>query len=298
MQNMGRTDSSRAVPTVLNEKAIRQFSDSAIRQKRSKQTNKQAPQRLSTSAKKMFKLFQKHKTTTTTLGSHLQLDFHSHLIPGIDDGSPDITTSIQLIKAFIDLGYKKLITTPHIYKDYYPNTTAIIKEGLKTLQKAVKEEALDIEIEAAAEYFIDANFEKLLMEKDLLPIFDNQVLIEFSFFGPPPNLAELLFEMQIKGYQPILAHPERYSFLQGDIRQYQELKSMGCLFQANLLAFTDHYGKPVKETAHNLLKHKLYDYAGTDLHHIKHVALLNKLNEDYKMVNKLVEYGFKNCNIA
>jgi len=244
----------------------------------------------------MFKLFQKHKPTTK-IGSHLQLDFHSHLIPGIDDGSPDLETSIQLIKAFIELGYKKLITTPHVYKDYYPNTTAIIQEGLKTLQQAVREEKLDIEINAAAEYFIDQHFEKLLADKDLLCVFENQVLVEFSFFGPPPNLSEILFEMQIKGYQPILAHPERYAFLQADLRQYNELKSMGCLFQANLLAFTEHYGKPVKETALSLLKNKLYDYAGSDLHHMKHAALLNKLNEDYKMVNKLVEYGFKNETI-
>lgn len=244
----------------------------------------------------IFKLFNKKPKPTTSIASQLQVDFHSHLIPGIDDGSPDIETSIQLIKGFINLGYKKLITTPHVYKDYYPNTTDKIKEGLKTLKKAVKEEDLDIEIEAAAEYFIDLHFEKLLAEKDLLCVYENQVLIEFSFFGPPPNLNEILFEMQIKGYQPILAHPERYSFLQGDIRQYNELKSMGCLFQANLLAFTDHYGKPVKEIALLLLKNKLYDYAGTDLHHAKHMAFLNKLNEDHKMIQKLVEYGFMNNN--
>ncbi len=246
----------------------------------------------------MFNLFQKHKPKTTTLGSHLKVDFHSHLIPGIDDGSPDIETSIQLIKGFIDLGYKKLITTPHIYKDYYPNTSIIIKEGLKSLQRAIKEEELEIEIDAAAEYFIDANFEKLLSNKDLLCVYDNQVLVEFSFFGPPPNLNELLFEMQIKGYQPILAHPERYGFLLGDLKQYNDLKSRGCLFQANLMAFTEHYGKPVKEIALSLLKNKMYDYAGTDLHHVKHLDILNKLNEDHKMVGKLMEYGFMNSSIG
>ena len=245
----------------------------------------------------IFKLFKKNNLTTS-IGSQLQVDFHSHLIPGIDDGSPDIDTSIQLIKGFINLGYKKLITTPHVYKDYYPNTTEKIKEGLEILKKAVKEEDLDIEIEAAAEYFIDSYFEKLLADKDLLCVYENQVLVEFSFFGPPPNLNEILFEMQIKGYQPILAHPERYNFLKGDMKQYNELKYMGCLFQANLLAFTDHYGKPVKEIALALLKNKLYDYAGTDLHHVKHLAFLNKLNEDHKMVRKLIDYGFKNASIV
>ena len=121
-------------------------------------------------------------------------------------------------------------------------------------------------------------------------------MVGFSFFGPTPNLNEILFEMQIKGYQPILADTERYSFLQGNIKKYEELKSTGCLFQANLLAFTDHYGKPVKDTALSLLKNKLYDYAGTDLHQMKHIALFNKLNEDHKMIQKLTEYGFMNSS--
>lgn len=99
----------------------------------------------------MFNLFTKSKPSTTSLGTLLTVDFHSHLIPGIDDGSPDIETSIKLIKGFMELGYKKLITTPHMYQDYYKNTSGIIKEGLEKVKKAVKEEGLDIEIEAAAE---------------------------------------------------------------------------------------------------------------------------------------------------
>src|ERR1044071_2149482 len=125
--------------------------------------------------------------------SWLKADLHSHLIPGIDDGSPDIETSLQLIRGMAGLGYKKLITTPHIIWDMYRNTRESILERLEELRAAVKAEGLAIEINAAAEYFIDDYLEGVLKRKEpLLTISGNMVLVEFSMAHHPFSLKEIL----------------------------------------------------------------------------------------------------------
>src|SRR5688572_4983731 len=187
--------------------------------------------------------FGKKKTSSIDL-SWLGADMHSHLIPGIDDGAPDIATSLELIKGLQQLGYKKLITTPHILWEVYPNTTEIITQGLASLKKAMADEGITIELHAAAEYFIDEYFEENLKKKiPLLPISGNMVLVEFSMITAPMDLQQVLFEMQIQNYQPVIAHPERYIYLTQSKQFFDELKDAGCLFQLNLLSLTGYYGK-------------------------------------------------------
>ena len=211
--------------------------------------------------------------------SWLHTDMHSHLLPGIDDGSPDIKTSLELIQGLEALGYKKLITTPHVLWEIYPNTSEIINESLAALQKAVKDEGINIELKAAAEYFIDEYFEAQLQNKaPLLTISGNKVLVEFSMVTAPMDLQQVLFEMQIQAYQPVIAHPERYSYLLNRRELFDELREAGCQFQANLLSFTGYYGKPVLELAEYLAKKGYYDLAGTDLHHERHLSMLQKLS--------------------
>jgi tyrosine-protein phosphatase YwqE len=211
--------------------------------------------------------------------SWLHTDMHSHLLPGIDDGSPDIKTSLELIRGLEALGYKKLITTPHVLWEIYPNTSEIINESLAALQKAVKDEGINIELKAAAEYFIDEYFEAQLQNKaPLLTISGNKVLVEFSMVTAPMDLQQVLFEMQIQAYQPVIAHPERYSYLLNRRELFDELREAGCQFQANLLSFTGYYGKPVLELAEYLAKKGYYDLAGTDLHHERHLSMLQKLS--------------------
>ncbi|HYO22647.1 MAG TPA: CpsB/CapC family capsule biosynthesis tyrosine phosphatase [Flavisolibacter sp.] len=217
---------------------------------------------------------------------------HSHLIPGIDDGSPDMATSLELIRGLRNLGYKKLVTTPHILWEVYPNTTDTITTGLKSLQKAVETEGIEIELRAAAEYFIDEHFEEQLKNKvPLLPISGNMVLVEFSMITAPMDLQQVLFEMQIQNYQPIIAHPERYIYLAQRKHFFDELKEAGCLFQLNLLALTGYYGKPVQELADYLLKNNFYSFAGTDLHGQRHLAALQKLSSSAQYA-RLKEGGF------
>ena len=236
-------------------------------------------------------LFFRKKASTPIDLSWLKTDMHSHLIPGIDDGSPDLPTSLQLIKGFADLGYKKLITTPHILWDIYPNTREIILDKYGLLKEAVIYAGLDIEIQVGAEYFLDEHFSSLLKNKTpLLALSGNMVLVEFSMLSAPFDLQEMLFEMQLQNYQPVIAHPERYSYLNRKREVFDELRQSGCLFQLNLLSLQGYYGNAVQELAEYLLKKDYYDFAGSDLHHERHMAGLQKLKSAGWM-RKLMDSG-------
>ena len=222
--------------------------------------------------------FGKKKTEESLDLSWLGTDMHSHLLPGIDDGAGNLEMSLELIRGLHSLGYKKLITTPHIFWELYPNTPQIIAEGLGWVRKALEEEGIDIELQAAAEYYIDEHFEEELRKKSsLLTITDNRVLVEFSMVTAPMDLQQVLFELQIQQYQPVIAHPERYVYLLSRKEFFDELKEAGCLFQLNLLSLTGYYGKGVQELAEYLCKKEYYDYAGTDMHHERHLNTLKKL---------------------
>ncbi|MES2701145.1 MAG: CpsB/CapC family capsule biosynthesis tyrosine phosphatase [Bacteroidota bacterium] len=224
-------------------------------------------------------------------------DMHSHFIPGIDDGAKTMEDSLALIKGMADMGYKTIVTTPHIMIDYYANTAEIINSGLKTVQDALKENNIDVTLRAAAEYYIDDHFEQLLEQGPLLTIHKKEVLVEISMLFEPPGLANVLFNMQRKGYRPVIAHPERYLFFHRDISKYQELKDRGCMLQLNMLAITGYYGQNIKAVAEQLLARGLYDYIGTDMHHDKHAGLVNAIarSKDY---HRLAAYPFKNRAIC
>jgi protein-tyrosine phosphatase len=227
------------------------------------------------------KLFKKRGPDTASVDlSWLGTDMHSHLLPGIDDGSPGVTTSIELIQGLMALGYKKFIATPHVLWDLYQNTTESITKALGELKEGLAEKGMDVGISAAAEYYIDEHFVQELANKTpLLTLKDNLVLVEFSMVTAPMDLQEVLFEMQMQNYQPIIAHPERYIYLQNKKGFYDSLRDAGCLFQLNLLALTGYYGRPVKDLAEYLLKKGFYSYAGTDLHGQRHLDNLRDLSQ-------------------
>jgi tyrosine-protein phosphatase YwqE len=231
----------------------------------------------------MFQLFKK-KTNSSAVPfpfSKLEVDMHSHIIPGVDDGSADMETSLELIRGMAELGYRKLIATPHIMWDMYRNTPELLRERLTLVQEAVKKEGLPVEIFVAAEYYLDEHVEELLRNKEpLLTISGNKVLTEFSMAFPSLNIRELLFNLQMEGYQPVIAHPERYVYLNHNKGFYDELRDAGCLFQLNLLSVTGYYGRSVLELAQYLLKKGYYDIIGTDLHHEGHLARLRSLQAD------------------
>ena len=206
------------------------------------------------------------------------VDIHSHLLPGIDDGAKDMETSIALIQKMASYGIQNFITTPHILGDVYPNTPEVIKRKLKEVTDELKKRnLLDISISAAAEYMMDEKFTDLIEKEQLLTLKDNLVLVEMSYFSPPINLYEILFQLQLKGYKPILAHPERYNTYHNNFKEYYKLKRAGCLFQLNLLSLTEHYGKHIQKTTEKLLKENMYDLVGTDAHHHQHLETLQKI---------------------
>lgn len=240
--------------------------------------------------------FRKKSTKVPDL-SWLGADMHAHLLPGIDDGAPDIFTSLDLIRGLADLGYRKLIATPHILWEVYPNTPEIIMAKLATLRGAVEDAGIDVSLHAAAEYFIDDYFEEQLkLKKPLLTLYQNYVLVEFSMVTAPYDLQRIFFDMQIQGYQPVLAHPERYVYLEHRKEVFDQLKDSGCLFQLNLLSLSGHYGRSVTELAHYLLDKGYYNLAGTDLHHPRHLTLLQKLAVS-PVIDQLRDYPLQNINL-
>ncbi|TXD47803.1 MULTISPECIES: tyrosine-protein phosphatase [unclassified Polaribacter] len=214
------------------------------------------------------------------------VDIHSHLLPGIDDGAKDLNDSISLIQKMSSFGITNFITTPHILGDLYPNTPEIINGKLKLVQdELLKRDITNISIHAAAEYMIDEKFTVIMEEENLLTLKDNLVLVEMSYYSPPINLYEILFQLQLKGYKPILAHPERYFSYHKDFQSYYKLKNAGCLFQLNLLSLTEQYGKHVQKVTKRLLKENLYDFVGTDTHHEEHLQLLETIATDKNLKN-------------
>ena len=159
----------------------------------------------------MFSWFSRKKKKLDPVDfSSLRTDIHSHLIPGIDDGAPDLETSIEIIKKLMTLGYSNFITTPHIMSDLYRNTPEIILGGLKKLRAELSRLKIDVKIEAAAEYFVDYEFENKIGKEKFLTFGDNYILIEFSFLEKPQNIDEIIFKLQLEGYKVVLAHPARY----------------------------------------------------------------------------------------
>ena len=194
----------------------------------------------------LFSFFTKKNRAFTDFSS-LHTDLHSHLIPGIDDGAKTLEDALAMIEQLVNLGYKKIITTPHITGEYYPNNPEIIKSGLEKVKKALKEKDMTIEIQAAAEYYLDDYFEKLLTEDaELLTFSDQRILVEYSMLSEPANGYDLLFQLKTRGYQPILAHPERYLYFEKKIEKFEQIKALGVDLQINLLSLAGYYGKEQK----------------------------------------------------
>ncbi|MES2431348.1 MAG: CpsB/CapC family capsule biosynthesis tyrosine phosphatase [Bacteroidota bacterium] len=229
----------------------------------------------------MFGFFKKKNIIDEALSTlPISTDIHSHILPGIDDGSPNIETSLKLVKGLNDLGITRTVATPHVIGDLYRNNPETINTALAKLQQACLDANIDIKISAAAEYMIDDHFLGLLKNKSaLLTIKDKVILTEQPYTSPAEHLRETSFDLVTEGYRPIMAHPERYFYYHEDYEQYSYLKELGFTLQVNLLSLTGHYGKPVAKAAKYILDNDLADYVGTDLHHEKHLmAFQDKQN--------------------
>ena len=207
-------------------------------------------------------------------------DLHSHLIPGIDDGSKSLDDSIKMIEAFIAQGYTKLITTPHTMSHRYPNTRAIIEDGLEALKKELQARNIAIEIEAASEYYLDETVMELIEKRDIMTFGDNYMLFEMSYVQPLYYLEEMVFEMQVAGYRPVLAHPERYIYMHDDFSKYERLKEKGLLFQVNIPSFGGYYTKSIQKAAEQIAEAGMADFIGSDAHKIRHLDALKQVRAE------------------
>lgn len=209
---------------------------------------------------------------------------HSHLLPGIDDGVDSMGAAIEVIRGFSNLGYRKLITTPHIMHDFYKNSPEVILPLLEEVKKAVAGENIDIELEAAAEYYLDEHFMALIDGNEpLLTFGDKHILFELSFMAKPLTLREAIFKLQTKGYKPILAHVERYLYFHKNIDELLELKDTGLFFQLNLLSLSGYYSKPVKQMAEKLVTKNVVDFIGSDCHNANQLISVSKVLNSAEM---------------
>lgn len=218
----------------------------------------------------------------------LKTDLHSHLIPGIDDGSKSMDESLEMLRKFVDLGFKKVITTPHVMSDFYKNTPEIILGGLEQVRNAITKENIPIEIDAAAEYYLDIHLTELIKEGKLLSFGDNHVLFELSFSNEPPRIKETIFDMIMEGYKPILAHVERYPFYFNQFEKIEDYRTRGCLLQLNLNSLSGQYGPQVKKMAESLIDKDMIDVVGSDCHHMGHLELLDSIRTNpyvHKIIN-------------
>lgn len=219
----------------------------------------------------MFTIF-KAKPKLSELIPKEYVDIHSHILPGIDDGSENLEQTSELLKRLNEIGFSKCIATPHTLPEIWENTTEGITKTFETTKLQLEKPLNNMLHHAASEYMINEVFLQRLQTEPLLTLKDNYVLIEMSYMNPPLALKEIIFEIQLKGYQPLLAHPERYLFYHRNTKMYETLKKLEVQFQLNLLSSVGYYGSSVAKIADFLLKENFIDFVGSDVHHLRHVA--------------------------
>ena len=219
----------------------------------------------------MFTLF-KSKPVLKDLIPDGHIDIHSHLLPGIDDGARTFEDTLRLTQALQGFGVSQFITTPHIIQYVWDNTHNQILSNKDTTVLELEKNKITVPFNAAAEYLMDDQFVQLFQSHELLTLKANYVLVEMSYINAPIQLYSILFDLQVAGYIPVLAHPERYLFYHNNFSEYEKLKRAGCLFQLNLLSVVGYYGAEITKIAEQLLQKGMYTYVGSDVHHDNHIA--------------------------
>lgn len=233
----------------------------------------------------MFRWFEEDKSNS------LKVDIHSHLLPGIDDGVSTWEEALTILAEFAAIGYERIITTPHIHSTYFLNSAETIRALGEECQERVKAADISIKVDYAAEYMVDNHFIDLLEQPEDLLYFGNEkyVLIETGFRVKSLFLSDALFMMHSKGYQPILAHPERYEYLDLDMIFANEVKEQGVKLQVSGMSLEGYYGSTVRSKARMLIKNGLADFIASDMHRITQMDVFKK-----SLKQKLLNNGFLN----
>lgn len=216
-------------------------------------------------------------------------DWHCHVLPGVDDGVKTMEQSLGILGRLEQAGVSRMWLTPHVMEDV-PNTTAHLRERFAELTEVYSG---PIELHLASENMIDNLFRERLAAGDLLPIGDraDMLLVETSYFNSPVRLTQTFEDIKHAGYFPLLAHPERYFYVE-KMSTYKKWKDLGVRFQLNLLSLGGYYGPAVKKKAEKMLDEGMYDLAGSDTHHERHTDLLisqkltkSRLEKVYKLIS-------------
>lgn len=240
----------------------------------------------------MFNFFSKPKEPVPLC---FDTDIHCHIIPGIDDGAPDVETAANLVERMQRWGLKRIIASPHVTQNTFENDMSTITPAYNDLLQELKNRNNDIPLSHHAEYRIDELFQQRVAANELMLLPGDRILIENSFFQEPLDLDNLVFDLQVKGLQPILAHPERYSYYYKRRNRYKQLHDAGVNFQINILSLAGAYGSEEREIALYLLEKGLVDYAGTDLHKYEHADAIDKYlaskhgHADMKILSKVIK---------
>jgi tyrosine-protein phosphatase YwqE len=204
-------------------------------------------------------------------------DLHSHLLPNLDDGVESFEQSAQIIFTFMELGLTKAITTPHIKSDSYRNSPETILPRLQELRQYLAHHRITFDIHAAAEYYFDEITMDLVSKNaPLLTFGDRYLLFETNTFSEPMMLNDFIFQLKVKGYKPVLAHPERYQYLQNNLERVEDLIDRGTLMQVNSLSLSGHYSRAIQKTANQLVENQLVHFLGSDCHTPHHARLLKE----------------------
>lgn len=203
-------------------------------------------------------------------------DIHCHLVPGVDDGSPDVDKSVELVERMNRWGISRIFLSPHVTQDTFENTPDTLAAPFAELKQKVEEAGVPVQLHMHAEYRVDEFFLDQLAKGNLRPMPGNHLLVENSFAQEPWGLDQLLFDLRLKGFVPVMAHPERYLYYANFNRErYRRLHDTGLLFQINLLSLAGAYGKTEKQTAEWLLEQGMVSFVGTDLHRRGHADAID-----------------------
>lgn len=237
----------------------------------------------------LFDIFRKKKSIIESGILDGSTDCHSHILFGVDDGSPELRKSLRILSYLEKKGVKEVWCTPHIMEDI-PTPTEELKRRFETLKAEYEG---PIKLNLAAEYMLDTLFEQRLESDDLLLFPDKHILVETSMNVPPFNMWEILDRIIAKGYTPVLAHPERYFYL--EMPDYESLRNYGVKFQLNLPSVVGHYGETVKNKSWQMLNERWYDRLGSDCHRL---SVLKQQYEAKALPSSIIENltYVKNCS--
>lgn len=243
----------------------------------------------------MFKLFNRKSKETPQLC--YSTDVHSHILPGVDHGAATVDDSLEMLRAQLDMGITRVMCTSHVTAETFENTPESLTHAWEVLKQAIAAEGLPVEVFPSAEYRIDEYWNKEYAAGHVLPMPGNYLLLENSFVQELIGIDELMFDVQVKGYHPILAHPERYGYYHHRHDRYEHLHRSGVKFQVNLLSLAGYFGKGAKIQALWMLENNLCDMLGSDMHFMEHAEVIKdyiaskewrKLVDKYDLEHRLI----------